>query len=529
MSIPYALEMLNITKDFPGVRALRNATLQVGVGEIHCLLGENGAGKSTLMRILNGVHPAGTYTGEVRVRGQQVEFRSPRDARLKGIGFVPQEITVIEHLNVAENMFVGDSRTGGAFFFRPGRVRRRAEEFLCQRGIALDPACQVSTLNAGERQLVMIARALSTDPSVLILDEPTSALTATETENLFTLLRRLKQNGASILFISHKLDEISALGDRVTVLRDGAVVAAFAQGDFRPDDLIAAMAGRHIETLFPPREPLTDSEEVLRVENLSVPHPHRRHHQLIAGVGFSVRRGEILGVAGVVGSGRSELLNALYGRIPHRGRIFVEGREVRLDNPGVARQAGIGLVVEERKHEGLLFNFTIRENITLNHLSAVSRGGLLSRSAENLHALESMRALGIQAPSVTTPVGNLSGGNQQKVLLAKALLAKPKVLLLNEPTKGIDVGAKHEIYQLLRDLTRQGLALVLVSSELPELLGLCDRFVVLARGGMADSFDRAEASEHRLLRAATGAVPVPGPTRCDSRNEGAAPFLDGSD
>lgn len=512
MSTPYALEMRNITKDFPGVRALRNASLQVGAGEIHCLLGENGAGKSTLMRILNGVHPVGTYTGEVRVRGQTVEFRSPREARLNGIGFVPQEITVIEHLNVAENIFVGDSRAGGTFFFRPARVRRRAAEFLHLWGIALDPACQVSTLNAGERQLVMIARALSQEPSVLILDEPTSALTATETENLFTLLRRLKHNGASILFISHKLDELSAIGDRVTVLRDGAVVAAFTQGDFQHDDLIAAMAGRRIETLFPPREAGTDNEEVLRVEDLSLPHPRRRHRQLLAGIRFSVRRGEILGVAGVIGSGRSELLNALYGRIPYRGRIFVEGREVRLDNPAVARQAGIGLVVEERKHEGLLFNLSLRENISLNHLSAVSRGGLLSRSAETAQARECMRRLGIQAPSATTPVGNLSGGNQQKVLLARALLAQPRVLLLNEPTKGIDVGAKHEIYQLLRDLTRQGMALVLVSSELPELLGLCDRFIVLARGGLTDSFDRTEASEHRLLRAATGTGPAALPT-----------------
>src|SRR5439155_14040794 len=341
--------------------------------EVHCLLGENGAGKSTLMKILDGFYPSGAYQGEIVLNGNPVELRSPHDARRKGIGFVPQDIHVIEHLSVAENIFVGNWNEGGGILFEPRRLVARAAWLLNQHNIHLDPRQKVSALAASQRQLVMIARALAGKPSVLILDEPTSSLTANETSNLFRILRHLTQGGATIIFISHDLDEILEIADRVTVLRDGAVAAQFDPGAFNHDDIITAMIGRKLETLFPVRDCEIGAEEVLRVQNLSVPHPHLKNRNLVDEVSFSLKQGEILGIAGLVGSGRSELVNAIYGRIPYRGRIVVGGQEVRMTSPRVAQRCGIGLVTEERKREGLLFNFAIRENITLHRLCAVSR------------------------------------------------------------------------------------------------------------------------------------------------------------
>lgn len=500
----YALEMRGITKDFPGVRALDDVTIQVRQGHIHALLGENGAGKSTLMKILDGVYPSGTYTGDLVIDGTPVRFRSPHDAKLKGIGYVPQEMQVIEHLSVAENIFVGNWTSGRLPLVRFRELRRRAEDILEEFRIQLDAGSPVVSLSASRRQLVMIARALAARPSVLILDEATSCLTQDESKQLFEVLRHLQQSGITSLFITHRLAEVFALADCATVLRDGAVAARFERNDLNENDIVAAMVGRKIENFYPVRDSRAGSEEALRVEDLTVPHPHIAGRNIVEGVGFSVNRGEIVGLGGLVGSGRSETMNAIYGRIEHSGRVFVGEREVSICRPRDARDNGIGLLTEDRKQEGLLFNFAIRENITLHSLQDVSRFGLMDRTRENSRADDYRKRLSIRAGSVSVPVSTLSGGNQQKVVLAKVLMPNPRVLLLDEPTKGVDVGAKSEIYRLMYALAEAGIGLVLISSELPELLALCDRIIVLARGRVVDRLSRQEASEQRFMLAATG-------------------------
>jgi len=497
------LEMRRISKDFPGVRALDDVTLPVQRGHIHALLGENGAGKSTLMKILDGVYPTGTFQGEIILGGIPIQLHSPHDAQRKGIGYVPQEINVIQGLTVAENIFVGHWVDQG-FLVSFRDLFAKAAQFLKQINIDLDPHRLVSSLNASQRQLVMIARAMSTKPSLLILDESTACLTQDEADNLFRILRLWQQQGVTSLFITHKLSEVFELANRATVMRDGAVVAHFDRNQLNENDIVSAMIGRKIENFYPSRDSTVSHEEVLRVENLTVPHPHIANKNVVEAVSFSVRRGEILGIGGLVGSGRSETVNAIYGRLPHSGRIFIEGREARICNPREAKDYGLGLLTEERKHDGLLFNFAIRENVTLHCLAAVSRFQVLDRKRETQLANEYKDTLAIRASSVAAPVATLSGGNQQKVVLAKVLLPNPKVLLLDEPTKGVDVGAKNEIYKLMMDLVRKGIALVLISSELPELLALCDQFIVLSRGKLSDQFAKAEASEHRLMLAATG-------------------------
>ncbi|MEP6663416.1 MAG: sugar ABC transporter ATP-binding protein [Verrucomicrobiota bacterium] len=503
-SSPFALEMRDISKNFPGVRALSNVSIRVQRKHIHALIGENGAGKSTLMKILDGVYPAGTFDGEILLDGQPVTLRSPFDARRLGIGYVPQEISVIENLTVAENIFVGQWNEGGGGIVSFQKMFARAAQLLQTMKLKIDPRCQVVTLNASQRQLVMIARALATRPAVLILDEATACLTLDETQNLFRVVRHLREQGLTTIFITHKMSELFEIADRATVLRDGAVAAEFERAQFDENQIVAAMVGRKIDNFYPARDSAIGDEEVFRVENLTVPHPHLARRNVVDAISFSLRRGEILGIGGLVGSGRSETVNALYGRLPHRGRIFLEGREITVRNPREAKSHGLGLLTEDRKHDGLLFNFAIRENITLHDLPRVSRGRILSRARETESAAHYLKRLSIRAPSVRTPVANLSGGNQQKVVLAKVLFPKPRVLLLDEPTKGVDVGAKNEIYKLMMDLVGQGMALVVISSELPELLALCDRFIVLTRGKLADQFTKAEASEQRLMLAATG-------------------------
>jgi ABC-type sugar transport system ATPase subunit len=497
------LEMLCITKDFPGVRALNSATLKVQHGHIHALLGENGAGKSTLMKILDGVYPAGTFGGEIILKGAAIELHSPHDAQLKGIGYVPQESSVIEALSVAENIFVGHWVDRGVVInFK--QLFARAAQFLKQIEIDLDPHRPMSSLNASQRQLVMIARAMAAQPSILILDESTACLTQDETNKLFGVLRFLKKQGVTSLFITHKLSEVFELADAATVMRDGCVVAEFERSQFNENDIVTAMVGRNIENFYPVRNSEINQKEILRVENLKVPHPHIANKNVVEDVSFSLCSGEILGIGGLVGSGRSEVVNALYGRLPYRGRIFIEGVEVKIRNPREAKNHGIGLLTEERKQDGLLFNFSIRENITLHSLSSVSRFKVLDKKRETEVADEYKNRLAIRAPSVATRVGTLSGGNQQKVVLAEVLFPNPRVILLDEPTKGVDVGAKNEIYKLMMDLVAQGIALVVISSELPELLALCDRFIVLTRGRLADQFSKADANEHRFMLAATG-------------------------
>jgi ABC-type sugar transport system ATPase subunit len=504
MVMEYALEMLGISKAFPGVRALTDVTLRIRRGAVHALLGENGAGKSTLVKILDGVYRSGSFTGTICVGGEAVHFKSPLDARAKGIGYVPQEIQVLENLSVAENIFVGGLNENGGKLVAFGRLYERAERLLTECGIRLEAKTAVAALNASQRQLVMIARALAMRPTLLVLDEATACLTADEAQRLFEVVGHLRKKGVTTLFITHRLAEVIALADAVTVLRDGRLAAEFERGHYDQHDIVAAMVGRKIEAFYPHRSASPGARQVLRVENLTIRHPHIAKKLVVENLGFSLMAGEILGLGGLVGSGRSETVNALYGRTNYTGKVFVDGSAVSIRNSRDARRHGIGLLPEERKREGLLFNFAIRENITLHCLGGVSRFGVIDREQENAAAEKYRTDLSIRAGSVDVPVLTLSGGNQQKVVLGKVLMAKPKILLLDEPTKGVDVGAKVEIYKLIVALADQGIGIVVISSDLSELLALSDRFIILAQGRIADGFLKADATEERIMLAATG-------------------------
>jgi ABC-type sugar transport system ATPase subunit len=497
----YALEMDSIVKTFGAVHALRGVSLRVRRGEVHGLIGQNGAGKSTLMKILDGYYPAGSFNGGIKVAGAEVRLRSPRDAQAVGIAIVPQETTVVEALTVAENVLLGELAQRPAHLFGRNRSKARAAAFLAENHIPLDPGARVATLSMHKKQLVMIARALYTKPEVLVLDEPTSSLTSDEIENLFAIVRSLRDNGLTCLFITHKLDEILALCDRVTILRDGLTAGDYARADFNADRLITDMIGRKLGELYPPRPSLpADAPEVLRIEGLAVENPRIPGTTLLHDVSFTLHAGEILGLGGLVGSGRSELVTALYGQTRILGgKMILDGQEIRPNDPKEALAAGIGLVTEDRKKEGLLFNLNVRENVTLNILDEISRGLLLNRGRERRIARETATSLSVSAPSTATKVTNLSGGNQQKVVIGKVLLSKPKVLLLDEPTKGVDIASKADIYRLMTELAKSGVALIFISSEFPELIALSHRVVVLAGGTVRETLDGASTSEKRLM------------------------------
>jgi len=499
------LQMAHISKRFGATVALDDVSIEAREGEILGLIGENGAGKSTLVKILSGVYPAGSFEGSITVRDQPVAFRSPHDAQLKGVGMVPQEISVIGALSVAENIAVGHLRERRGLLVSFRDLHRRVGEFLHGLHIRLDPRARTAGVAMSQKQLIMVARALWTNPSVLILDEPTTSLTQDEAKNLFRILARLRERGVTCILITHILDEVFEITDRVTVLRDGRVAGTYGRAEYDPVRIIQAMVGRKIESLYPEVPNRATDEDVLRVEHLTVPHPTLPERNLLDDVSFGLKRQEILGIAGLVGAGRSELVNTIYGRLkPSRGRILVDGHEVRVRSPRDALACGIGLITEDRKSEGLLFNMAIRENITVSSLRKVSRWQWLDRRQETAAAETYRRLLAIRTPSVAAMVTSLSGGNQQKIVIARALFAEPKVLMLDEPTKGVDIGAKHEIYKLIISLVEQGMSILMISSELPELLAMCNRFIVLANGRVVDSFDKAKASSVRVMEKVTG-------------------------
>ncbi|ADB52737.1 sugar ABC transporter ATP-binding protein [Conexibacter woesei] len=501
----HVLETDRLGKRFAGVPALSGVDFRLGAGEIHALVGHNGAGKSTLVKILTGVHAAGSYEGSFRIGGATATFSSPAAARAEGVAYVPQEIQVVEQLSVAENVYVGQTGLDTAPLVSFRELRRRAGELLDRLEIPIDPRSPVAALSATQRQLVMIARALATEPHVLILDEPTASLAGTETERLFAVLDRLRDAGTTMVFITHRIPEVMRMCDRATVLRDGRKVAEIEREQFSERAIVAAMVGREVDHLYPTRSGAHGEQEVLRLEHVSVPHP-TRPRDVLRDVSFSARRGEIIGIAGVVGAGRTELLSALYGSLPHGGTISVEGRALKLRNPAAARRAGIAMLTEDRKGTGLLFNFALRENITAGNLSGLSRGGWVDRRGEQRAAAGFMQSLRIKAPSPGADVAHLSGGNQQKILLARVLMNAPRIMLLDEPTKGVDVETRQEIYRLILDLADRGVTLLVVSSEIAELVGLCDRCLVLADGAIVDEFRRGEGSEARVIEATTTAT-----------------------
>lgn len=488
---------LNIRKSFGGVPALQGCNLRVHQGEIHALLGQNGAGKSTLVKILNGVHPTGSFEGEILIRGKRSSFKLPAQARRAGIGFVPQEIEVIDNLNVAENIFVGQMGLNSGFIVSWKTLRERVETLLNDLGLPFSPSALVATLTPAQRHLVMIARALAADPAVLILDEPTASLSEPEIEHLFGVLRTLKARGTTMIYITHRLPEVLALCDRASVLRDGIIAAEFGREKFSIEALISAMTGRRLDALFPPSRNVAEGASLLKVENLSV---KRVGSRSVHNVSFELRAGEILGIAGVLGSGRTELLGAIYGRLPHEGRLYIDNRECSITSTRKARRAGIALLTEDRKRDGLLFNLPVRSNVTIGNLKPFSCAGVVQSGQEQRGVVQQLASLDVKVASPEATVAHLSGGNQQKLLFARVLLRTPKILLLDEPTKGVDVSTRLEIYRLIVGLADRGIGVVVVSSELEEVIGLADRCLVMAEGRLIDEFMRGQGTESSVLQ-----------------------------
>jgi ribose transport system ATP-binding protein len=495
------LEARGISKAFPGVKALDNAHLLVRRGKLNALLGENGAGKSTLMNILAGVFPPDQ--GELLLDGKEVRFRNPREAQEAGISIIFQELNLIPGLSVAENIFLGREPRNRLGLVDFSGMNREARQHLVQLELDVDPRTPVGHLRVGAQQVVEIAKAISFQSRVLIMDEPTSAITEQEIEVLFRLIAQLKARGVGIVYITHKLDELSRIADDVTVLRDGQLIGEKPFKEVSRDEMIRMMVGRELSDLFPKTTaPL--GAEVLRVEDVSLHHPDRVDDYAVRDVSFSVRRGEVVGIFGLMGAGRTELLHAIFGLHPHtsKGRVFVDGRPVSIRSPQQAIAAGLALAPEDRKAEGLVLSMSVAENVSLPCLKRTTRLGLLQPARERALVGNYVDRLAVRTPSLSQRVRNLSGGNQQKVVLSKWLATGPKVLLLDEPTRGIDINAKKEIYTLIDELARSGLGVVMVSSELPEILAIADRILVLAEGLLQREFKRGEATEEAILKAA---------------------------
>jgi rhamnose transport system ATP-binding protein len=503
------LRLDGITKSFPGVRALKGVSFDIRAGEVHALLGENGAGKSTLIKIMSGVHEADS--GTMLLDGKPVRLSDPYAARTAGISTIYQELLLFPELTVAENIFMGHAPKSGWSGIDWAGMQRRTSELLASLDIHdLDPAAIVGTLSVGNRQRVEILRALSQDARVLIMDEPTAALTDHDVQRLFGIVRRLRGRGVGVVYISHRLDEIFVLADRITVLRDGEHVATRNVSDTAPEELIRLMVGRNIDQLFP-KETAPIGEPVLEVRNLT------RAPQTLD-VSLTVRAGEIVGLAGLVGSGRSELAQAIFGITPAKsGEIKMNGRAVTVASPADARAVGIAYVPEDRATQGLVRPMTVRENFTLAILPSLARGGFIDFGAEERVAQDGIRRFNVKTSSAEQVVNKLSGGNQQKIVLGKWLASDPRLLILDEPTRGIDVGAKAEIHRLMGELARQGLAILMISSELPEVLGMSDRILVMREGRIVAEVARADASQQRIATAMMGQSDEPVATRAEAR------------
>ncbi|MDE2017939.1 MAG: sugar ABC transporter ATP-binding protein [Hyphomicrobiales bacterium] len=493
---PPALVVERASKGFPGVKALREASLTLHAGEATALIGENGAGKSTLVKILSGLHAPDE--GTIEIAGRRVAFRGPRDAWAAGIVAIHQETAMFDELSVAENVFMGHApRRGPWIDWRAARAR--AGELLATLDVDIDPAATVGRLGVAHKHMVGVARALSHDARVVIMDEPTAALSAREIEDLFRIVDRLKAEGRAILFVSHKFDEIFRLCGRWTCLRDGAVVGAGAIADATETSLVELMVGRPRDDVYPARV-ASPGRPVVEVEDLS-------NATEFDGLSFVAREGEVLGFYGLVGAGRSEAMQCLFGLTrPTRGSVKVDGKVLRPGSPARAQAAGLAYVPEDRGREGATLAFGVRANVTLASLSRHARAGLMSRAAELATTRDFGGRLRVKAAHWEQRVGELSGGNQQKVVLAKWLATRPRALVLDEPTKGVDVGAKAAVHRFVAELASSGLAVILVSSELPEVLGLSDRIVVMREGRIAATFSRAEATPAAVLRAASGLV-----------------------
>jgi ABC-type sugar transport system ATPase subunit len=498
------IEMKGITKTFPGVVALNDISLELKKGEILSLVGENGAGKSTLMKVLSGDYPWGTYSGQIFMDGSPLHISGPGYTEKAGIAMIYQQVHAELDLSVAENIYLGRlPRKMGFIDWK--KTNNLAAQVLKELKVDLSPEDNMRNLNTSIQQLVCIARALVRNPKVLILDEPTSALTESETRNLLDILRDLRSKGISCIYISHKLNEVFEISDRISVMRDARHVRTYAREEFDTKKVVEDMIGHRIDTMYPSMDGREISHEVMRVEHFQVRHPNSSIKNIIEDVSFTLYRGEVLGLSGLVGSGRSELLRAVFGALPRRdGKVFIENTERHINDTRSAIRNGIGFLTEDRKKDGFVGTMNIQENMTLSILKKITTASFIDTRLEEEKVRQYFDSLKIKAPSQKTQIINLSGGNQQKVVLAKSLLTEMKVLLLDEPTVGIDVGAKSEIYKIIKELAEAGLAIVMVSSEYPELLAMCDRFVIIANGRVAGELKKNEADEEKIIRMASG-------------------------
>lgn len=489
------IKMQGIDKAFGSNQVLKNAGFELRDGEIHALMGENGAGKSTLMKILTGVYTRDA--GTVTVDGQEVVYKSPQEAEKAGIVFIYQELNVLFDLTVEENLFMGKEITKGFGVCDKKAMRAKAQEVMDKMGVHIPVNAVMSELSVGQQQMVEICKALMVDAKVLIMDEPTAALTESETKVLFEVIESLKAKGVSIVYISHRMEEIFQLCDRITILRDGQYVGTENIRDITMDGVVQMMIGREIGERYPQRN-VEIGPEVLRVEGLT-------HEKLFRDVSFAVRAGEVLGVSGLMGAGRTEIMQAIFGNLPVRsGRVFIDGQEVHIRNPREAIAAGIGFITEDRKTEGLLLEKSIAENIELCNLGKVSGRGVLSAKKGAELVKKGIEEFRIKCFGPDHECGNLSGGNQQKVVLAKWIYTDPKILILDEPTRGVDIGAKKEIYSVINDMAAKGVAVIMVSSELPEVLGMSDRIMVVHEGHVTGIIDGKTADQAKVMTLATG-------------------------
>ncbi len=511
-----------ITKRFPGVAALRDVSFDLRPGEIHALCGENGAGKSTLIKLLSGIHPHGSYEGELLIDGKPAAFRSIADAEAAGLAVIYQELALVDGMSVAENIFLGDEpRRFGLIDW--ARIFGDAKALLDRFQVNIDPSAPCERLGIGQKQLVEIVKALAKNSRILILDEPTAALAEHEVQVLLGILRDLRQRGISCIYISHKLEEVFALADRITILRDGATSTTLPAKETNPAEVIRHMVGREIQDLFPRRAGLHaataagEEHPALSVKGLSVADPHTGK-VLLRDINLFVKPGEVLGIGGLMGAGRTELLMHLFGAWGERrsGTVHLSGKPLPVGSPAEILKRGLALVSEDRRRYGLILDASIHFNLSLSSLPQLTRGGLIDANREFQENGRIFQSLRVKAPNLDVPAGKLSGGNQQKVVLGKALLTEPQVIFLDEPTRGIDVGAKIEIYEIINQLTAAGKAVILVSSELPELIGMSDRIVMLHAGRVTGEFPRSQATQENLLAAAMGhtSFPQSNPSTC---------------
>jgi putative multiple sugar transport system ATP-binding protein len=499
--------MQNITKEFPGVKALSNVNFKVKRGEIHCLVGENGAGKSTLMKVLSGVHSFGTYSGNIVYNGQTQQFKSIAESEAIGIAIINQELALIPELSVYENIYFGHEIMDGRLI-NWNKTIISAQEMLKKVRLNVNPSMKIKNLSVGNRQLVEIAKAFSKNAELLILDEPTAALNEDDSENLLDLLRELKEQGVTCIMISHKLKEIVSIADTVTVLRDGSTICSMDAHtqDITEQEIIKYMVGREIENIYPKRENIKVGDICLDIKNWTVYDPVRGR-EILHDININVRKGEIVGIAGLMGAGRTELALSLFGNVPGykitRGEMLIDGKLVKFKHPKDAMKAGLAYASEDRKKDGLILIQDIKYNTTIANLEKITNGIVINENEEIRIAKDFGESINIKAPSIKQKVGNLSGGNQQKVSLAKWLFVEPKVLILDEPTRGIDVGAKFEIYSLMNQLVEQGMSIIMISSELLEVLGMSDRLYVMSHGKITGELSAEEATEQKVMTMAT--------------------------